>query len=419
MIILVTSILASLIQNIVLFYQIHHFSTPPIPIFENKRRTILTFIIFSAYMYLIQTNTEQLYPAFAMFLAVFSYTVASMILFRTNFKDTIIAVVFSYTMLTFFQIISLCGVFLIWPNYDINTNDAISLFVVLIYALQTWVVTRFLPVRTLYKKACKTSLFIVLSCIFLYIILSFACFFCQRTDISPTFLFIVSSLAFCVLFIALCIYFFHTQNKEQAIGYYEKYLSILNDMILTIRKTQHNHNNTIQAIAGLSETYSDYDSLAAALENYSLQVAKNAIPAQLLHFDNKLLTALLYNKFCLAQENGITMDITVHNYFYTSRLNEFQIVELTGILLDNAIEAFTEQSNILDNFSNNIIVEIGAPVSQYEENTKNGNPPFRITVKNPGPEATPDLSNRFFQTDTPVKPQILKTMDWDWHTLRL
>lgn len=343
-----------------------------------------------------------------------------MIIFQTSLKNTIIAVIITYAMQVFFQIIALCGVLFIWPDFDINTSFSLTLLIILAYVLLTILAIHFFPLRALYEKASKASHFVVLSCIFVYIILSLVCFFLQHIDISPIFLLIVSLLFICMLFMTLCIYFFRVQKKEQAVSYYENYLSVLDDMILAIRKTQHNHNNTIQAIAGLSETYSDYDSLAAALENYSLQAAKNTIPAQLLHFENKLLTALLYNKFCLAQEYGIIMDITVHDYFYASRLNEFQIVELTGILLDNAIEAVTGNNDIFDNTSeavaadNTIIVEIGAPVLQKEETAKNTEAPFNITVKNPGPEASPEFIKQIF-TDGYTS----KTTDTEKHGLGL
>lgn len=338
----------------------------------------------------------------------------SMIIFHTNLKNTIITVLVSYVLQILLEMPAICIVLLLFPDFDTNTSGGLSLLIMVIYTLLTLLAIHFLPLHILYKKAGKTPSFMIAGGIFAYIIISFVTFFLQHTELSSIVLFIASSLTFSILFVTMCLYFFQAQKKEQAVTYYENYLSILDDMILAIRKTQHNHNNTIQAIAGLSETYSDYDSLAAALENYTLQAAKTTIPAQLLHFENKLLTALLYNKFCLAREHGINMDITVHDYFYMSRLNEFQIVELSGILLDNAIEAVTEKRHILDNPAENknngilnstlenaaesreIIVEIGAAISRKNETSDKNESPFTITVKNPGPEASPEFIRKIF-----------------------
>ena len=176
-----------------------------------------------------------------------------------------------------------------------------------------------------------------------------------------------------------------SKKKEQTLHYYETYLPILDEMILNIRKTQHNHNNAIQAIASLPQSAPDYDSLASALERYSDYMAKDTIPTRFLHFENKLLAALLYNKYCLATEKEIQLNVTIHNYFYESHLTEFQIVDLCGILLDNALEA----SQINDT----LFVEIGASI---QNNTFSPRPPFAITVKNPGPEATQDFIDKIF-----------------------
>lgn len=191
---------------------------------------------------------------------------------------------------------------------------------------------------------------------------------------------------FLFLTFALVIFFaMRSQKKEQAIHYYETYLPILDDMILNIRKTQHNHNNAIQSIASLPQSATDYYSLASALEQYSSYMAKNTLPTQFLHFENKLLAALLYNKYCLASEQNIHLDIAIHNHFYKSTLTEFQIVDLCGILLDNALEA----SHVGDT----IYIEIGTVL---QENISAALPPFAITVKNPGPEATQDFIDKIF-----------------------
>ena len=66
-------------------------------------------------------------------------------------------------------------------------------------------------------------------------------------------------------------------------------------------------------------------------------------------------------------------------------MTEFQIVDVCGILLDNAIEA-SHAGDI-------IYVEIG---SLIQEISPERNSAFSITVKNPGPEATQDFIKKIF-----------------------
>lgn len=142
------------------------------------------------------------------------------------------------------------------------------------------------------------------------------------------------------------------------------------------------------------------------MEQYTIQAAKDTIPTQLLHFENKLLKALLYNKYCFSAEKEINLNIRIYNYFYTGKLNEFQIVELTGILVDNALEATHPNETVL--------LEIGSPA--HENTTASNNPqaPFTITIKNPGPEATQDFIKQIFSAG-----YTSKTKDIENHGLGL
>lgn len=292
------------------------------------------------------------------------------------------------------------------PNFDMIHSLPSLLCIIVVALLLTILILRFLPVRSLYKKILKIPNFVILGFSFFFMLIAVMTPFFDGLYVPPYLIFLCCILFSFTVIIFVLFFALRTQKKEQAVHYYETYLPVLNDMILSIRKTQHNHNNIIQAIAGLTQTYTDYDSLAAALENYSLQAAKDTLPAQLLHFENKLLTALLYNKYCLALEQQIPLDITIHNYFYTSKLNEFQIVELTGILLDNALEALSAD--------NHIIVEIGSTIYKNTSDKNRASRPFTITVKNPGPEATPEFIKRIF-----TEGYTSKTKDSENHGLGL
>ena len=70
--------------------------------------------------------------------------------------------------------------------------------------------------------------------------------------------------------------------------------------------------------------------------------------------------------------------IQINRLSYTSRANEFTIVDIAGIILDNAIEASMPRDTIFVVIGDNDIQS------------------FSITVKNPGPEPTQDFIKQIF-----------------------
>lgn len=177
------------------------------------------------------------------------------------------------------------------------------------------------------------------------------------------------------------------QKKEHVLCYYKRYLPILEQMIANIRKNQHNYNNTIQTIAALPQVYTSYDELASTLTKFDKQIQNKIIPTRFLDFESKLLSALLYNKYCTACEKRIRLNFTILNYTYHSRCDEFEIIDIVGILLDNALDACCEDDTIY--------VEIGMP-DPSNNASNSAYPPFSIIVKNPGPEATQDYIHMIF-----------------------
>lgn len=243
----------------------------------------------------------------------------------------------------------------------------------------------FLPIKSLYRKILSIPEFVIFSIFFIFTLIGIMAFFSNEIQASVNVTLICFVVFLILTFALVTLFAVHSQKKEQAIHYYETYLLILDEMILNIRKTQHNHNNTIQSIASLPQSAPDYNTLACALERYSKYMAQDTMPTQFLHFENKLLAALLYNKYCLALEQDILLDIAIHNHFYDSKLTEFQIVDVCGILLDNAIEA--------SHAGDVVYVEIGALIQKSSTERSSS---FFITVKNPGPEATQDFIKKIF-----------------------
>lgn len=123
--------------------------------------------------------------------------------------------------------------------------------------------------------------------------------------------------------------------------YYEAY----DQLILLVRERQHDMKNHINAILSMIHTTENYEELVEKQQEYcSFVLKQNEKTKLLLSSENPLITGFLYSKIQEAESKGILVDYCLHirkNIMFP----EYELIEMLGILLDNAIEAL-EKSEI-------------------------------------------------------------------------
>lgn len=385
------TLITSIIENMTLLGVMFHLTHVSIANIRTSKKSLGLITLSLSIMYLIQQfNNSQI--QFGITIAFIQFAVVIRLISGMPMKHVMTSILFSYLLQFLFQVPGIVVALLLNPNFNFVTSVYGLLAIICFASLFIILSLRFLPIRRLYEKALQIPSFIIFTTAFFFAFYGIACALFREIYMPDYLIFLFVVIFLLLVFFLVIFYAVQAQKKEQAVHFYETYLPILDDMILNVRKTQHNHNNTISAIASLPQIAADYDSLAASLEHYSSHMVKEMIPTRFLHFENKLLTALLYNKYCLFAEQKIKLDIVIHSYHYKSRANEFQIVDLTGILLDNAMEA--------SHPNDTVYVEIGMPLHKNDGKETSDTPsPFSIAVKNLGPEATPDFIKKIFTPD--------------------
>ncbi len=160
-----------------------------------------------------------------------------------------------------------------------------------------------------------------------------------------------------------------------------------NELILQIRKQQHLYNNKIASISNLTKLCTDYESLSRALNEYVATVDNSdADTYMFIHFKNKFLASLLYSKKNEASAKGISIKYQFRDFTFKNRCSDIELVDITGILLDNAVEA--------SNADDTIYVTVS-----MDKSTKK----YRLCVENPGPDVTPQFLNGIFSKDFTTK----------------
>ncbi len=135
-------------------------------------------------------------------------------------------------------------------------------------------------------------------------------------------------------------------KQKSIIDSYNKYLPIVDELIEQVRGRQHGYDNNLQSIRALAVSCDNYDTLRTELLKNIDVMSHSDLPVFLLKFNLKLLSGLLFQKYCLATKQHIHIDFTIKNYNIQSVVPEYVLVEAVGILMDNAIEASNKNDTV-------------------------------------------------------------------------
>lgn len=118
---------------------------------------------------------------------------------------------------------------------------------------------------------------------------------------------------------------------------YNKTLSIMYD---NIRGFRHDFSNFVQALNGYAQI-NDIEGIKSMSESI-LKECKEVNNMGLLDpkiINNSAVYSIITNKYYLAQENNITMNVEIMINFQELNISTYELCRILGILLDNAIEA--------------------------------------------------------------------------------
>lgn len=141
-------------------------------------------------------------------------------------------------------------------------------------------------------------------------------------------------------------------SKQKQLEAYKHYLPIVEDLIKEVRMRQHDYDNTIQAITSLAITCSTYEELSAAINDFTDHIIASNITLNLLKLNFKLAAGFIFSKCNEAQSAGKTLTVKIDNYILNTSVVEYDLIEMLGILIDNAIEATPEHSEAFIELSN-------------------------------------------------------------------
>ncbi|MCR4717343.1 MAG: GHKL domain-containing protein [Lachnospiraceae bacterium] len=273
-------------------------------------------------------------------------------------------------------------------GYPINVQ---TMLIFMLVPLLTYLILKYIPFLR-FKNSIKSSQYIVVLIIlvssFLYIYI-YATLTHQYTFI-PGISNSAILIATLVLILDLVLEEMSERRRNAEMYYYETYLPIVDQMIKSIQVTQHSYNNQIMTFKGIIDLSSDKDEIIKAFEkitNENVRVIKEDY--SFLHLENRMLAGLLYQKNICAEEKGFNLHFTIRQNTFKSELSDFDIIDITGILIDNALEHS-------DDGCKDIYITLG-------QSSRSDSAKYYIMVENAGSSVTSDYIAKMFKKSHTTK----------------
>lgn len=231
------------------------------------------------------------------------------------------------------------------------TNQLLGLSLSTVCAI---LIAHFAPLHKFYLFIVKrgTTLKIIISNSFLL-----CCGIVIYAKVSPKgfmmeFLFL-GLISLITIFINIDLFKNHQKIAEQKkqLQAYKDYLPVVENLIQHVRYKQHDYNNAITAIKMMPLSYKDYDSLCENLNKYTNYILVDNETYPLLKINLKLVSGFLIGKCMEAREKKLTLQISINTFNIQTIVPEYNIIEMMGILIDNAFEASSEGDTIFVNIS--------------------------------------------------------------------
>lgn len=132
---------------------------------------------------------------------------------------------------------------------------------------------------------------------------------------------------------------YELKRKEQELQITNLYNGVFEEMIKTMRNRQHDFKNQIDAIYSSHLKAKSLEELVETQRKYCDNVLyQNRFSKVLSCTKNSILAGFIYTKFVEAENNGIEIQYDI-SYIGSYEIIIYDLVDVVGILLDNAIEA--------------------------------------------------------------------------------
>jgi two-component system sensor histidine kinase AgrC len=306
---------------------------------ENMIRNLIVLVLASSFVvirYKIFKDTQLIFNIMVLIILIW-------FIFKTSLYEAVVQAVLVLSTVMFLEVIIIM-VFSIFIE-NIKTSYIVrygSIFLTIVFSSVLFHKNILEGIYSqIIKRGDKTTKFIILNSfiatlvVWIYWDSNF-----NRQVYNLIYIVLVLIIIFSVNLTAIS-YLEKIDMQEKALNAYNKYNPYIEELIKEIRKEQHDYKNRLHALMMLPEVCDNYENLVKEIQeytnNYNKEIKDNKI--ELLKLNNKMLGALLYYKINQVKEMGIIFKCEIDDDSMEYCLANYELVDIIGILIDNAIEA--------------------------------------------------------------------------------
>jgi two-component system, LytTR family, sensor histidine kinase AgrC len=126
------------------------------------------------------------------------------------------------------------------------------------------------------------------------------------------------------------------ENRMKAI---EKYIPIIDELVAEVRSRQHEFSNKLLAISSILQSTESMEDARKQVSKYVENVQLTSGQHELLNMDHKVIAGFLYTKMKRAEQLNMNLKIEHSVSVSAFPCEDYDLIEVLGILIDNAIEA--------------------------------------------------------------------------------
>ncbi|ALC83064.1 hypothetical protein AM592_16905 [Bacillus gobiensis] len=158
----------------------------------------------------------------------------------------------------------------------------------------------------------------------------------KMTQQSGDYFIIISMISIGIMGITMfLLYSFGKKLELQTMEQTERvYLRNIGELISSVRAQRHDYHNHMQVISGLIHR-KEYEEVSEYLNELNVELQSQQA---ILHLNHTALSALFQAKKEIAQVHHVTMKIDAYTSIPSMEIKSFELVQILGNLLDNAIE---------------------------------------------------------------------------------
>lgn len=127
--------------------------------------------------------------------------------------------------------------------------------------------------------------------------------------------------------------------EKKRINLLEQYIPVIEELITQVRARQHEFNNRLLAISAVAQTADNIEQVKSEIAELTTGLQLDISEKSLLNCDSKIIAGMIFSKMKYAEMKKIMVISEITASLKGKAIRELDVVDIIGILIDNAIEA--------------------------------------------------------------------------------